>query len=607
MRPNGWKEAVMLTSRLTCGCSLFILVLIGPSLAQTQGRIDDDTIAQLTNPELYDEASVLDTIERNLSALRDIESLSQRDTFTQALRSASLFFLRFHLESSGEVEYGTIGKKLYIRMPKYEPQFKSFLLNSLEKLYDTVTLRWKDLGYTPPAGFIYVWIVSDVAEMERKFGRAESARAFTLPCRYIVVPYSAVPYDVYRNLQREAISKGTSLTVSNEPLDQFLEHDFNHSFAHELTHAFVDSTMGLKRSDELEKWFQEGIAIWMSRDNGALLSSEYKGYKNLFDYIRMKYGNEAFQAFLQKTIATSSVNEGLQYGLAISSPVQLRQQAASWERLLNRMKSALGAVLLIFFVWFVYRLIMGKSIGIGLLLLITLLCLYSWFLGYNNLATDSIRHAALLNYLALLPIALTLIEVARLRHFSREYPRILFIVQNLIKDAVKAEANIYSPKEFDAAKALLAQAHSYMQNGKPQRAIDRLRWAKETADRSMNNLSAKKAKKAKEVRESYDEAARSLHNLIERVEQMSNTEGTSVDGYEGYFLELMRVLRRTHPGRVELREQIRSEVDDLRAKLADAKESIAAAKFVSAENLIYRIRGRISELLAKIKVNETDF
>jgi hypothetical protein len=607
IKPIQWRLA-MLTPKLTLGCFLLMPLLTIPCLAQAQAKIDDATVAVLTNPELHDESNVVETIKQHLSLLKDIESLSEKDDYDQSLRASSLFFLRFHLDSSDRTEYVTIGKKLYVRMPRYETQFKNFLLSSMERLYDNVSLRWKELGFPIPEGFVYIWVVSDIEEMEREFGKKENARAFTLPCRYIVVPYSAIAYDLYRNMEKEALSKGANPASFQERMNNFLEQDFNHSFAHELTHAFVASTLGLKGSNEIEKWFQEGIAIWMSQDNGALLTSEYKSYKSLFDYIRMKYGNARFRTFLQKTITAESANEGLQQGLSISSLVQLKQEAASWQTLIKWMKAAIGVVILGFFGWFFSRLIMGKSQGVGVLIFITLVSIYAWGLGYTNLATDSVEHAAMLNNIALLPVMFTLLEIARYRYFSRNGSALLFEVEALIKKAVESQANLYSHAQFNSGKALFAEAQLYMQKAKPQRAVYCLQKARQALERSMVQVSASKKRKEKEVTEAYNDVEKQMRDLVETVEQMPSIEAFSIDGYDhGDLIELMRMIMNNSPGRAEFREQMRARLNDLSVELMNSKEMIEAGKLVAAEKAIESIRGKISELRASVKVHENRF
>jgi hypothetical protein len=452
--------------------------------------VDPEIIDILTNPELHSELSIRKFALQNLFLLPLILSLPDTAE-TCALKKSAAFFCSFYLGDPSEIEHIQIEDKIYVRMPREcDQMFKSSILKFMEKIYTEIDSKWSRLGFEPPNGFIYVWFLSKIEEMQYKFGTKEGTRAFALPCRYIVVPYRGISEGFYRKLQLRAFARGAS--QFSHAFERFLEEDFKEAFSHELAHVFIFSHIGFERLRSLDKWFSEGVAIWFSGGDESL-TEEYKGYKHIFDFIRMKYGNKLFISFVKESINTSPT-QGLKAILRISSYEQLCEEVEKWDSDLSQMQIVISVLVVIILIIAFRRWMKGKTIHLFILTIASIYSFYYWRYGTLNLWTDSIVASSILNAIAILITFITPVEAIRYFYYGCVLRKEIGTAKNEIEMAKEARAELYAPNEFDISASMLSEAKNALRKGKYRKGINYATNAKEKAREAASTAAGNKIK-----------------------------------------------------------------------------------------------------------------
>ena len=438
LRVTSSKEMLILLALGILCFSLATLVTKTTSYGQGQVKetvqIDKELPEILVNPELQDESSLREVAQQFLFVLDSILTLP--NTYkNHILKQGAIFFLRFNLGNPSMAEYTSIDDKIYVRMPKYEPKFRNLLLKFIKQVYGKVAKKWEAIGLKRPNGFIYVWLLSNLDEMQYEFGiyefeiTEERTRAFALPCRYIVVPYRAISSYEELMLRIEASIIEPSASTEkrlNREIEKFLKKQFKRNFTHELTHVFINSTVGFKGIEGMDKWFHEGMAIWFSKEKEESLSREYKDYRRLFEFIRMKYGNKQFLAFIREAITRGSVIASLQSTFNIFFYGELQRKAENYYKEIKRIETGILALCVIILIVVVIRWANNKACLPLFLVIIAVFSLYFWRSGRLNLWTDSVAGGFVLNSIAIILILLNLAGLARyfyLSHVLRLKPR----------------------------------------------------------------------------------------------------------------------------------------------------------------------------------------
>jgi hypothetical protein len=255
---------------------------------------------------------------------------------TLILKQSAAFFLRFEGADSSQASYQSIDNVLLVRFPPLAPAAQTSLIRSIRAGYAAASYRWQRLGMHVPKGYIYVWFLADADEMREEFQVGETTRAFTLPSRFIVIPYS-----ISSRLREALWDSGVDMSDPEveRRLKAFLDEGFKETLTHELIHAFMTSSMGWKAGTALPTWFTEGLALWMSRARDVKLTDDYRDYLRIFEFLRMKYGNRETMRLaeevvqhknLEKTLANLRFPSGEDGLLAAARQWRVRRERAQY-------------------------------------------------------------------------------------------------------------------------------------------------------------------------------------------------------------------------------------------------------------------------------------
>lgn len=436
----------------------------------------EESIEWLTNPELFNEAGIAKFARHNADALRLLENIPVDLENYQILKQEAGFFVKFINGQATDDIYQNMSGRMYVRMPRYmDTDLKESLLKSMMKTYIKVTRQWENIGLKTPRGFIFVWIISNIEKMRQEFAIDRNIMAFALPCRYMVVPYEVISDNMKYDMETRALLDNSNPHEMRNSITRFLQKSFHTNFTHELTHVLMFSEMGFRRINDLDKWFYEGAAIWISRDNGVGLSDEYKDYKKTFDFIRMKYGNQRFQQFVRDGIQLS-VPGSLRKNLRLPHYGGLAKESKHWYTRMQWTEIVLSILAVLFFGLAVGRWIRTQPAFLCYLNILLMVVLYGWIYGFYNLWTNSFMGSMILNILAL--ILILFLMLLNIRHFYYS-----FRLSREIKKAAAclnpvAEAEAHYPVEYENYQNMLELARLNQIQWKPR---DGIGWAKDAA------------------------------------------------------------------------------------------------------------------------------
>jgi hypothetical protein len=130
--------------------------------------------------------------------------------------------------------------------------------------------------------------------------------------------------------------------------------------AHELVHAYIFSALG--RNDTLPKWFNEGVAQYLSGTKDQYVSSggifgdffsrasdEYEEYRQVFKYLEHSIGRRGVARFIRLTVEQQSVMNPLPQVAGVTDYVDLRNKAREWQTARQNFWAGLGIGLIIIF------------------------------------------------------------------------------------------------------------------------------------------------------------------------------------------------------------------------------------------------------------------
>jgi hypothetical protein len=132
--------------------------------------------------------------------------------------------------------------------------------------------------------------------------------------------------------------------------------------SHELTHAFIASSLGLK-NDKLPRWFHEGLALYISNAKDQYVSqselggpriatspADYAEFRLVFQYLDDTLGRKRVADFIQDVVEQQSVDEPLLTAIGTSSYASLRERTSRWrskKNMTNGLRAFAGIVVVV--------------------------------------------------------------------------------------------------------------------------------------------------------------------------------------------------------------------------------------------------------------------
>jgi hypothetical protein len=455
----------------------FVVIGIGWPVGAQSTVTPDGNMEWLANPELITEDDIAEFVRQNAAVFTMPESNMPGDSGQyQLLKQEAGFFVKFIHDQATDDRYQNLSGKLFVRMPRsMDNDLRASLIKSMLINHARLTRQWEKLGLKKPRGFIFVWIISNLDKMRREFSTDPNIMAFALPCRYMVVPYEVISDNLKYDMEARALLDNGNLHEARTFITRYLQKSFSTNFTHELTHVFTFSTMGFGRINDLDKWFYEAAAIWLSRDNGMGLSEEYKNYKKTFDFIRMKYGNQRFQRFVREGIKRS-IPGSLTSNLGLPHYGALARETKQWYGRMHWMEIVFSVLAVLCLGLAVGRWIKGCPAYLCYLNLCLMAILYGLIFGFYNLWTNSITGSLILNLLGLLSVIfLVLFDIRYFYYRIRLSQEIRMAAENM--EAVAQDTAQY-PLEFENYQNMMELARLNQMRWTPW---DGLRWAKDAS------------------------------------------------------------------------------------------------------------------------------
>jgi len=228
---------------------------------------------------------------------------------------------------------------------------QSFLLRFDDLQDPAVRILRDELKIPQPEGYLYVWMYpsreSLPPELKPAFANP-NVQGVTILTRYVVVLDNVDGEGNLADFQRRVRSS---------------------IFSHEFVHAYVKSYLGPDKGTRLPRWYDEGLAIYLSGssepsslvyydEDGRKVklhyaTRDYALYRDTFAFLEQAYGREVFMDLIRRSLLEE--NPALLYqGLEIGSEADLfaRVKQAQARRGLTRLGYAVGgmsaAALLVF-------------------------------------------------------------------------------------------------------------------------------------------------------------------------------------------------------------------------------------------------------------------
>jgi len=202
-----------------------------------------------------------------------------------------------------------------------------------------VKLLRDEAGFDPPNGFIFVRKYASRDSMPgivRRFFLNDSVSGVTVFGRYIAI------------LEENEIVW---------PLRALKTLSLPETISHELIHAYVISSQGSTNQDPFPRWFQEGVAIYLSGSNHqhsifmpdfsvrTTSPKDYEDFGLIFDYLEGIHGRKKFLTMIHK--ALDEGDEAILYrDLDIADYNELLTNAYKWR--LEKFLFRAGVAVLIF-------------------------------------------------------------------------------------------------------------------------------------------------------------------------------------------------------------------------------------------------------------------
>lgn len=307
----------------------------------------------LTSPEQVDERAA--QYERLLARLNAQEkAIAIEPRLKAKLEVATRLLTRFlDFARGGQLIF--LGEQLAIQIPgQLSPDSRRQALQRIQDAHARMRRKWQtQLQLDLPPGLLFVKLYTSREQMARDYGLGPEAAGVAFPCRYIAVALPGVERPVWRRMRQYIVGE-----------------EFQQTAAHELIHSFCFITLGYHRAGRLPRWFMEGLALdlsgqrrvrtalegpggWVIRDVES--TQEYQEFKQLFRFVRHRYGPARLYEFARMSLQQGSVDQSLPDILNLANETAFIGAAVSWYRDKERFQQrliviALGGILAAFLI-----------------------------------------------------------------------------------------------------------------------------------------------------------------------------------------------------------------------------------------------------------------
>jgi hypothetical protein len=293
---------------------------------------EPDWLSQLSDPVISDQQELLNRLARDIPAY---ECLSSGDEPLSAdLRAATAYLEYFLIFTLGQ---DTPAESSYLK------------LVDLATSDDPAVVKLRDeAGLPPPPGLVFVRFYNSRQAMPPRLQGlfSEDVAGLTLLTRYIAI----LEEDPYTFEQQALQSQTLPKTIS-----------------HELIHAYVNASLGVKALGDLPRWFSEGIAIYFSNSGEDHIivgpdatvrttsPQDYREYRDNIKFLENKLGSERLLNVIRISIEQNDPRI-IYRDLGYTSDEEFIQSANDYwtRRLLLAAGGVSAGVLLI--IWWMLRL-----------------------------------------------------------------------------------------------------------------------------------------------------------------------------------------------------------------------------------------------------------
>lgn len=369
----------------------------------------EETFSYFANPVLKNETEIRNWIKESKILMKELTD-GQYDKNDLALKTQEMLEVYdFIFDASGIWEIS--GNLFYI---KWAPELGAKVTLELEKTlknsyYEVLKKIRKAIRVKPPEGLIFVWIFSSRDKFTESLNLSQEIGGITYMCKFILLPLE------YYNLY-------------DFPISDF--NNFEKTFSHEVAHSFFNSIIGAQRAARLPKWFKEGVAIHFGGDRKFSfrgqtrreLSREYKGYYDLFKYIKSDFGEIGINRLINRTINGFDPDLVFAEIFGYNSP----EEYLSYKKRILYLKFSLTAFLLLAALFIIYKILQKFNIEISLSLYmfwigLIILC----FIVYSSVIIVSLKSRILLLINGILLFFIVINDITFNIKFRKLYHRLL--------------------------------------------------------------------------------------------------------------------------------------------------------------------------------------
>jgi hypothetical protein len=191
---------------------------------------------------------------------------------------------------------------------------RGYLL-TFQDIQDPAVIALRDeVGLSVPDGYIYIWLYPSRESMPpalQNFFANPDIRGVTVLTRYIIV------ID-----QLEGLNGSSGSAQRSVQLIDWLRNQRSRTLSHEFVHAYVKSALGPEIGFTLPKWYDEGLAIYLSGssqptavtyhdESGQVVSwtsapEDYARYRDQFQYMERMYGRDRFIELIRQSLINNN-------------------------------------------------------------------------------------------------------------------------------------------------------------------------------------------------------------------------------------------------------------------------------------------------------------
>jgi hypothetical protein len=498
---------------------LGIFVYVSVVFSQVKEEFDPNyIISHLTNPELYSMEEVEDyAVDQYLNMLYLV--LADTMNIAEEVIITAAFFQSFIDNDDQRSQFLIIDDKLCLKLPRYSNKLRQRIITLIRKCYHKVSYRWRRLGLEIPQGLYFIWVIRDFETMKKDFETEEYTMAFAIPCRYLVVPYNL--------FSRKFLSQKEWEGTYDAAYEMHSIHKFRIHIMHELTHTFVNSSIGYTYHDSLSTWFHEATAIWLSGDDGKDLTRQYKVYMNTFNYIKMRYGNRKLGNFIRDSIIAKNTETAFEKHLGVSNVKEFAEDMRKWKQ---RKKfwlhvALIGCAGIIFLLAFIH-LYTEYKLNYGLSALVVSLIWFLYLGKYSILAhwfepemLNSIFK--FLPWLAVMLVGLYVVIIVlyaiHLHYREKEFA-------SLTDQARLLQADIYSETDYYRAIRNFGESQVLKSTLKMMRANRQMRQAFACITKAFRDLEENRLIYCENVLKLFTEKQNEIDDLSTSVQDIASTD-----------------------------------------------------------------------------------